>query len=159
MSFTEPGGARAGAGRPHRVACLARLGGWRPMLNGHEQAVSATRVLCSILRIVPDTARFGRAVVESGRLKAFESAGRAGPGLINAGVYLMPTDLFDGAALPQRFSFEHDFLAPALDRLTPAVCLAEGMFIDIGVPASFREAQTLIPTLSAAGRHVSAFTG
>lgn len=101
--------------------------------------------LAVALRIVPDAVRYGRAVVENGRLRAFRAAGQPGPGLVNAGVYLVPRDLFDGVALPARFSFEGDFLEPGIERLAPAVYLAEGMFIDIGIPSAFREAQTLIP--------------
>jgi D-glycero-alpha-D-manno-heptose 1-phosphate guanylyltransferase len=108
--------------------------------------------LAIALRFVPEASRFGRAVVEDGRLLAFRSGGSEGPGLINAGVYLASKGLFEGCRLPDPFSFERDFLEPRIDRLSPAVYVAEGRFIDIGVPASFREAQTLIPRLAAGSR-------
>jgi D-glycero-alpha-D-manno-heptose 1-phosphate guanylyltransferase len=46
------------------------------------------------------------------------------------------------AALPEKFSFEVDFLAPEVGRLTPAAYEVDGFFLDIGVPEDLDRAQT-----------------
>lgn len=90
---------------------------------------------------VADAGRYGRTMVADGRVVGFEPAGRAGPGLINAGVYLFGCDLLAAAGLGEVFSFEKDFLVPALQRVRPLGHEVEGYFIDIGVPADFERAQ------------------
>lgn len=97
------------------------------------------------LRPVQNAARFGAAVLKGGRLAGFQAAGGSGPGLINGGVYLLSKDLFASRRLPRAFSFERDFLEPLAPSLRPAAVVAEGDFIDIGVPDSYAEAQRVLP--------------
>ncbi len=89
-----------------------------------------------------DIARYGGVVVEAGRVVNFEEKGRTGPGWINAGAYVLQTDLAWPANLPEKFSFERDFLAPEIDRVVPAAYEVEGFFLDIGVPEDLDRAQT-----------------
>ena len=72
----------------------------------------------------------------------FEEKGRSGPGPINAGAYVLPTAMQWPATLPEKFSFEVDFLAPEIGRLTPAAYEVDGFFLDIGVPEDLDRAQT-----------------
>ncbi|HYE50054.1 MAG TPA: sugar phosphate nucleotidyltransferase [Azospirillaceae bacterium] len=104
------------------------------------------------LRPVEDAERFGRVMVEDGRMSGFAAAGGAGPGLINAGVYLLPRDLFDRHPVPARFSFEKDFLEARAAELRPATLVADGPFIDIGVPESFALAQEVLEDMVYGGR-------
>jgi D-glycero-alpha-D-manno-heptose 1-phosphate guanylyltransferase len=90
---------------------------------------------------VADAARYGRVLVANSRLAGFAEKGAAGPGLINAGVYLMRRDLLETLGLPEVFSFENDVLAARLDALRPHVYLTRGLFIDIGVPEDYTRAQ------------------
>lgn len=92
-------------------------------------------------RQVADTARYGRLRVADGLVTAFEEKGSIGPGLINTGHYLLPTDLFDGQLLPLAFSFESEFIMPRLATLGLAVFETQGLFIDIGVPEDYHRAQ------------------
>ena len=48
-----------------------------------------------VARKVPDTARFGRIETASGRLLGVSDKDVAGPGLVNAGCYVLPNDLLD----------------------------------------------------------------
>ncbi|HYC02743.1 MAG TPA: sugar phosphate nucleotidyltransferase [Azospirillaceae bacterium] len=96
------------------------------------------------LRPVEDASRFGTVTVEDGRLTGFSASGGRGPGLINGGVYLLPRDLFDRYPVPDRFSFEKDFLEARAAELRPATLVADGPFIDIGVPESFALAQEVL---------------
>ena len=90
---------------------------------------------------VPDTARYGGVLVEHGRVSGFVEKGRAGPGWINAGVYVIARAFPWPVALPERFSFETDLLVPFVDRLRPAAYAYTGYFLDIGVPEDLDRAQ------------------
>jgi D-glycero-alpha-D-manno-heptose 1-phosphate guanylyltransferase len=108
------------------------------MQAAHRQAGVALTV-CAVE--VPDAARYGRILIEDSRIAGFAEKGTTGPGLINAGVYLMRRDLLETLELPEVFSFEQDVLAARLSVLRPQVHLAHGRFIDIGVPEDYARAQ------------------
>ena len=93
-----------------------------------------------VARAAPDTERFGKLEIVDGRISRFLGAGRKGPGVINAGCYLIPNDIFSCARLPDSFSFEQDFLARR-PSMSLRAFVTKGQFIDIGVPADFRRAQ------------------
>lgn len=93
------------------------------------------------LKEVADTKRFGKVDVENGRVISFREKGGHGPGLINAGVYVISPGLFDGFSRIPPFSFETDFLPERLTALRPACFITQGAFIDIGAPEDYRRAQ------------------
>jgi len=95
-----------------------------------------------VVRMVPDTTRYGHCTVTDDLLVSFSEKEGAGPGLINAGVYCLTRETLSmGVDLPARFSFEQDFVAARLDKLRPIGFPVDGYFIDIGVPEDFRKAQ------------------
>ena len=49
-----------------------------------------SRSIIIVAREVPDTSRYGRLVVSGERVTSFLEKGEAGPGLINAGCYVLP---------------------------------------------------------------------
>lgn len=95
-----------------------------------------------VARDVPDTARYGRLDTSNGRVLGFVEKGVAGPGLINAGCYVLPTDILNSFALGQPFSLETDFLAKAAGMQRIDLFVTHGHFIDIGVPEDYARAQT-----------------
>ena len=97
------------------------------------------------LRRVPDAGRYGAAIVSGGRIQGFAARGTAGPGLINAGCYLVPRNIFQRYPMPAKFSWEHDLLEAHAAQLQPVALECDVPFIDIGVPEAFQQAQTLIP--------------
>jgi len=97
-----------------------------------------------VVREVPDTSRFGRVVVEQGRVMSFLEKGMAGSGLINAGCYVLPTNLLDEFALGVNFSLETDFFISAIQKQKFCSFATHGLFIDIGVPDDYELAQTLL---------------
>jgi D-glycero-alpha-D-manno-heptose 1-phosphate guanylyltransferase len=103
------------------------------------------------LGAVTDASRYGLVEVVNGRVSTFREKSAGGKGLINLGVYLAKTDIFSGYDLPERFSFEQDFMNPQLARLAPVAFVTEGYFIDIGVPEDFQRAQTELPERFARG--------
>jgi D-glycero-alpha-D-manno-heptose 1-phosphate guanylyltransferase len=110
------------------------------MMAAHRRAGAALTV-CAVE--VADTGRYGRILVDDGRIVGFAEKGVAGPGLINAGVYAMRRDLLQQPGLPEAFSFETDVLARRLDELRPGAWVARGRFVDIGVPEDYARAQSM----------------
>jgi D-glycero-alpha-D-manno-heptose 1-phosphate guanylyltransferase len=95
-----------------------------------------------VVREVMDTERFGRVELRKGRVNAFLEKGMSGPGLINAGCYLLPTNALDVFSLGQPFSIETDFFIEFLQRIHFNGFVTHGRFIDIGVPQEYALAQT-----------------
>jgi NDP-sugar pyrophosphorylase family protein len=87
---------------------------------------------------VDDTSRYG--AVELNRqqevVRFAEKAGSSGPGLINAGVYLLERRIFDDIDRPA-FSLEKDVFPGLVGKELRGVAGA-GPFIDIGTPESYR---------------------
>jgi D-glycero-alpha-D-manno-heptose 1-phosphate guanylyltransferase len=92
-------------------------------------------------RVVPDTARYGRLLAERRLATGFTEKGMSGPGLINAGCYVMRKGQLDSFSLGQAFSLETEFLIPAVARGEFDVFKTHGLFIDIGVPEDYARAQ------------------
>jgi len=138
------GGLRAALAMIERFPCFALNGDtlldvdYQAMRTAHA---AARAPLTMALRRIADVSRYGRAVVEDGRVVGFAAAGAPGPGLVNAGVYLFAGNLLDDPALPPSFSFERDFLEPRAATLRPLAFETDGYFIDIGVPEDYARAQ------------------
>lgn len=109
-----------------------------------ERQWQAKRHPIVVGRQVPDTTRYGRLVVDGDRIISFAEKGIAGPGLINAGCYVLATDALAQFPLNQTFSIETDYLVPEVARATVDVFVTEGVFIDIGIPEDYARAQTLL---------------
>ena len=95
----------------------------------------------------PNIARYGGVLIHNSRITGYQEKGSAGPGFINAGVYALPKQMPWPPALPEKFSFEVDFLAPQISALTPAALKpaayqVNGFFLDIGIPEDLDRAQT-----------------
>ena len=100
-----------------------------------------------VVREVPDTARFGSVELYEGRINAFLEKGGAGPGLINAGCYVLPKNALNDFPLGQPFSLETEFFIKQLQRIRFDGFITHGRFIDIGVPDDYALAQTALAGL------------
>lgn len=78
----------------------------------------ANRQPVIVVREVPDTARFGRVEMRDGRIHRFLEKGSSGPGLINAGCYVLPKHALDDFPLGQHFPWRRNF--------SPNICNASG---------------------------------
>jgi len=95
--------------------------------------------LCVLLKKHGLTTRYGTVKVEGNRIIGFKEKDKNGQeGLINAGVYKIDRELL--SELPDKFSFEKDFLEIKVRQLQPSFFLAQDYFIDIGVPESYKKA-------------------
>lgn len=105
------------------------------------------RGLTVVAREVDDTGRYGGMQVEGERVIGFIEKGRSGPGLINAGCYVLPAGLLNGFPAGKAFSFEVDFLAKEVTTRAIDCFRTRGYFIDIGIPEDYLRAQKELPQL------------
>ncbi|WP_264004207.1 sugar phosphate nucleotidyltransferase [Mycolicibacterium sphagni] len=98
-------------------------------------------VLSMTLAAIADVSRYGSVVTEGDVAVRFREKGATGPGMVNAGTYGCRRELL--GMLPERasFSFETDFLEPALPKLRPPFQIVKSGIIDIGTPESYRLAE------------------
>ncbi len=96
---------------------------------------------------VPDSARFGEVVMANdGRIVAFTEKvdGHGGPGLINAGAYVLEPRVLDVIPSGRASSLERDIF-PALAAAGQLDgTIVTGSFVDIGTPAGYAELATLL---------------
>ena len=95
-----------------------------------------------VARHVPDTARYGRLDTSGGYVTGFIEKGLTGPGLINAGCYVPPKNVFDEFVSDEAFSLEQDYLVDAVKNQPFEIFSTQGHFIDIGIPEDYNRAQT-----------------
>jgi NDP-sugar pyrophosphorylase family protein len=98
-----------------------------------------------VLQAVADVTRYGSVAVDrDGRITQFvEKGASTGPGLINAGVYLLRKQIVRDLPAKTAISLEREVFPRLLDRgVYGLVCT--GLFIDIGIPDDFKQAQTLL---------------
>jgi len=99
---------------------------------------------CSLsLKPMNDFERYG--VVElndDDSIKSFKEKKYYQHGLINGGVYALQKDIFLNDELPEKFSFEKDYLEKFTGTRSFFGISYDDYFIDIGIPADFERAQT-----------------
>ena len=84
---------------------------------------------------------YGRIDTEHSNFIGFSEKGKNGPGLINAGCYVLPRTILNTFQVGNSFSQESDFLTKAPHELNFRVFVTNGSFIDIGVPEDYARAQ------------------
>ncbi len=94
-------------------------------------------VLCQ----VPDVSRYGSVVLAGDRVVEFQEKGKEGPGLVNAGIYVIHPNIFSHYKVGEIFSFEIDFLQRYCSELQVRSFVTNGYFIDIGTPEDYDRAQ------------------
>jgi D-glycero-alpha-D-manno-heptose 1-phosphate guanylyltransferase len=123
---------------------------WLGATLGPIAAQAPEADLVMAVRPVADRSRYGSVRMEGERVLGMTPKGLAGPGLVNAGLYLMRRDLPTRRPMPAAFSFENDVLAAPGD-LDIRAHPSEAPFIDIGTSEDFARAQVVVPEWAAAG--------
>jgi D-glycero-alpha-D-manno-heptose 1-phosphate guanylyltransferase len=147
--------APLGTGGALRQALALTTGREVLVLNGDTFVETSLAAMCAAHRAsqaritvlivaVPDVSRYGTVTAVDGRIREFHAAGQAGPGTINAGLYVLDPGLLQGN-FPDQFSFERDILQSHLEELRPLAFCCGLNFIDIGTPDDFARAQALFP--------------
>lgn len=90
---------------------------------------------------VDDVYRYGALEVEQGYLRNLNEKGAFGPGIINAGCYILNKHEFLNLPKKTIFSFEKDYLQKIVNKSAINVHVSEGKFIDIGIPDDYFYAQ------------------
>lgn len=98
--------------------------------------------LVMAIKTLENTDRYGRVTVsENGQITAFEEKKSGKAGQINAGVYLLSASIAKHFPLPEKFSFETEFLENRVNHNELFASYVRGYFIDIGVPKDYHDAQ------------------
>ena len=113
-----------------------------------EQKWQQNRNSIVVGKQVTNTMRYGRMVVDGERITSFAEKLTAGPGLINAGCYVLGTDTLARFPLYLPFSLETDYLADEVKVETIDVFVTDGIFIDIGIPEDYALAKTILVKIS-----------
>jgi len=106
-----------------------------------ENHINNDALISVLVRKIDSTHRYGKIVVENGKIIEFSSLGDENPGFINAGIYIVNSQVLRNYNFPEVFSFEQDFLAKEIKTLSPNGFQAGEYFIDIGVPEDYLRAQ------------------
>ena len=110
------------------------------LLAGFHMAQDADCTLA--LKPMKDFDRYGMVETdEQGHVKSFREKQYYRQGLINGGLYILNTTRFLAHSLPQKFSFEKDYLEKEVANGTLSAQAQDSYFIDIGIPEDYNRAQ------------------
>lgn len=94
------------------------------------------------LKPMKDFDRYGVVEInERGSVKIFKEKQFYKKGLINGGVYALNVSKFLSEDLPEKFSFEKDYLEQYVDQRKIYGISQDEYFIDIGIPQDYKRAQ------------------
>jgi D-glycero-alpha-D-manno-heptose 1-phosphate guanylyltransferase len=99
------------------------------------------KAACTIaLKEMEDTERYGTVELnEEDRIIAFKEKQFNKKGFINGGVYVLNVAAFLQKALPEKFSFEKEYLEAAITEQHLFGKPFDAYFIDIGIPSAYRQ--------------------
>lgn len=97
------------------------------------------------LKPMKDFDRYGTVSLnDTNRITGFEEKQYKQSGLINGGIYLIKSDLLKNCDLPEKFSFEKDFIEKYYTKLKFYGVISNNYFIDIGIPEDYKKAQKFL---------------
>ena len=99
------------------------------------------------VKLMHDFSRYGTVELNESRVTGFISKQPVNMGYINGGLYMMKSNLFDRYDLPEKFSFEVDFLEKYVSNLHISAMKSSDYFIDIGIPEDYEKARKELPGL------------
>ncbi|MBE3086977.1 MAG: nucleotidyltransferase family protein [Bacteroidetes bacterium] len=100
------------------------------------------------LKFMRNLERYGKVTIDAeGKVTGFDEKRDGESGLINGGIYLICRGVFDDISLPDKFSFEVDFLEKYYRQETTYGLPFDDYFIDIGVPQDYERAKTELKRL------------
>lgn len=113
-------------------------------VNALESMWSKKKYPIIVGRKVDETARYGNIIVFDGVVKIFSEKNSNGPGIINAGCYVLPKGILKNWTAEVNFSLEKDYFIDAVKSYEVGFFETNGIFIDIGVPEDFERAQIVL---------------
>ncbi|NEO83083.1 MAG: NTP transferase domain-containing protein [Spirulina sp. SIO3F2] len=116
---------------------------WATLWTQHQRSPQGCTI---VLTQVQNVQRFGQVTLNTSQqvIQFAEKGQNSGSGWINAGIYLLPVAAI--AALPahQHCSLETDLLTQQVAHRQLRGVRTQGLFIDIGLPDSYQQAQSLM---------------
>jgi D-glycero-alpha-D-manno-heptose 1-phosphate guanylyltransferase len=110
------------------------------LLAYHKSTGAATTLA---LKHLHNFSRYGTVqVAQDGRITRFEEKKECVEGWINGGIYVIDKAALSAKNLPQKYSFEKDYLEAFVGEGKIYGQKADGYFIDIGIPEDYAQAQT-----------------
>lgn len=108
------------------------------LLSFHVEAKATTTLA---LKEMYNFHRYGVVNVdEQNTIISFEEKQYREKGLINGGVYVMDKKAFANKDLPEKFSFEKDYLEQYISDKSFYGYISDGYFLDIGIPEDYHKA-------------------
>ncbi|MES2677064.1 MAG: D-glycero-beta-D-manno-heptose 1,7-bisphosphate 7-phosphatase [Pseudomonadota bacterium] len=119
---------------------------YQKLSDFHEQKESDLTI---VLRHLEDCSRYGSVTIDDKNsiVNFSEKNLTTKSGYINGGIYVINPKIFSNYNLPNKFSFEQDFLSKYLKATKPFGFIAEEYFIDIGIPEDYQKAQDQLPEI------------
>jgi D-glycero-alpha-D-manno-heptose 1-phosphate guanylyltransferase len=111
---------------------------YNQIIQAHDHADA---LLTISLKEMHNFDRYGTIVTLDNKVVSFKEKQFTLKGYINAGIYVVDKNLFDSLELPEKFSFEIDFMQRYYNKLNFNTCISKGYFIDIGIPEDYFKAQ------------------
>jgi D-glycero-alpha-D-manno-heptose 1-phosphate guanylyltransferase len=101
-----------------------------------------------VLKEMFDFDRYGTVDIfaNSGIVKRFNEKRKVNKGYINTGTYCLNKSIFERYGMPEKYSFETDFLQARINELKSYAFKTNGYFIDIGVQDDYQRFQKDIET-------------
>ncbi len=97
--------------------------------------------LCLSLKEMTDFDRYGIVTFKGNQVTGFKDKAYCSKGWINGGVYALTSSLLEGNALPEKFSFESDFMEREVHSGQFSAFFSPAYFIDIGIPEDYEKVQ------------------
>jgi len=117
------------------------------VMTFHQQHNAATTLALKEMHAFD---RYGVVRVDDARhILSFEEKKYQDTGLINGGIYIINKAAILQKQLPEKFSFEKDYLEAFVNEQTFYGLPCDAYFIDIGIPEDYQKAQTDFKTLFA----------
>lgn len=89
-----------------------------------------------------DFDRYGTLLVaQNNRIEGFKEKQHLQQGYINGGIYILNKNELADESIPERFSFETDYLQTSYNKKRFFAYKSEGYFIDIGIPVDYYRAE------------------
>lgn len=95
------------------------------------------------LKEMHDFDRYGsiRLNEETKQVLSFNEKEKLDVGLINSGVYIFRSTVFENLELPEKFSLEEDFFKLQTEKMNFIGHVCAAYFVDIGIPEDYKKAQ------------------
>ncbi len=119
---------------------------YQKLLDFHKKNKSKLTI---VLKKMDDCSRYGAVEIDNqNQIISFKEKSQIiSSGLINSGVYVIEKDIFNQFDLPEKFSFEQDFLMRYLSEIKPCGLVVDDYFIDIGIPEDYNKASEELPKI------------